>query len=71
MGFMIETKKNKERTLIDFLDLEIDIRARLPMDKHHRALEIVSEFTQEQSIPFYKLEKLLGFLSFCCEIVLT
>src|SRR5438046_8465802 len=37
MGFMIEEKKNKEETLVDFLDLEIDtmtMKACLSPDKH-------------------------------------
>ena len=72
MGFTIETKKNIEGTLVDFLGLEIDtmaMEARLPMDKHHRAFEMVSQLIEEQSVSFYKLEKLLGFLSFCCAVV--
>jgi len=72
MGFMIEQKKNKEGTLVDFLGLEIDtmaMEARLPPDKHQRALSIVVDILQRKSISFHTLEKLLGFLSFCCAVI--
>jgi Reverse transcriptase (RNA-dependent DNA polymerase) len=72
MGFMIEPKKNKEGTLVDFLGLEIDtmaMEARLPPDKHQRALSIVTDVLQMRSISFHTLEKLLGFLSFCCAVI--
>src|SRR5436305_12088144 len=72
MGFMIEKKKNKKRTLVDFLDLEIDImamEARLSSDKHQRALFIVVDILQRKSISFHTLKKLLGFLSFCCSVI--
>lgn len=72
MRFTIEIKKNKEGILIDFPGLEIDImvtQARLPKDKHHRVFEKVFYLMEELSVPFYKLEKLLGFLSFCCSVV--
>ena len=72
IGFTIEHKKDKDGTLVDFLGLEIDtmaMEARLPPDKHRRALQIVNETLEKDSIPFYTLEKLLGFLSFCCAVL--
>jgi len=72
MGFTIEQKKNKEGTLVDFLGLEIDtmaMEARLPPDKHQHALSIVVDILQRKSISFHTLEKLLGFLSFCCAVI--
>ena len=72
IGFMIEQKKNKEGTLVDFLGLEIDtiaMEARLPPDKYKHALSIVADTLQRKSISFRALEQLLGFLSFCCVVV--
>jgi len=72
IGFTIEQKKNKEGTLVDFLGLEIDtiaMEARLPPDKHKRALSIVADTLQRKSISFHALEQLLGFLSFCCVVI--
>jgi hypothetical protein len=72
MRFMIESKKNKEGTLVEFLDLEIDtmtMKAHLPPDKHQRALSIITNILQMKSISFHTLEKLLDFLSFCCAII--
>ena len=72
MGFAIEPKKNQEGTVVDFLGLEIDtmaMEARLPPDKHRRALEMVTMMVEKRSIPSYQLEKLLGFLSFCCAVL--
>jgi len=72
VGFAIEETKNKEGTLVDFLGLEIDtmaMQARLPLDKHQHALQLVTDTLEKCSIPFYKLEKLLGFLSFCCAVL--
>lgn len=46
------------------------MEARLPPDKHRRALEIVLNLVNKHSIPFYNLEKLLDFLSFCCAVLL-
>src|SRR5947207_345982 len=72
MGFAIEQRKNIEGTLVDFLGLEIDttvMEARLPPDKHKRALALVTDILRRKSIPFHVLEKLLGFLSFCCAVI--
>ena len=68
-GFTIETKKTKDHTTMDFLDLEIDtmmMEAHLPMDKRHREFEMISQLTEKRSVSFHKLEKLLIFLSFRC-----
>src|SRR5437667_796757 len=43
--------------------------ARLPQDKNQRALSIVVDIFQRKSISFHTLEKLLGFLSFCCAVI--
>ena len=72
MGFMIEQRKNKEGTLIDFLDLEIDtmtMKTHLPPDKHQRALFIIIDILQRKFISFHILEKLLDFLSFYCAVI--
>ena len=72
VGFAIEEKKNREGTLVDFLGLEIDtmdMQARLPPDKHQHALQLVTDTLEKHSIPFYELERLLGFLSFCCAVL--
>ena len=72
IGFIIEQKKNKERTLIDFLDLEIDIitmETCLSPNKHQHALSIVIDILQRKSIFFHILEKLFGFLLFYYAII--
>ena len=72
MDFMIEQKKNKEETLIDFLNLEIDtmtMKTYLSSDKHQYVLSIIVDILQRKSISFRTLEKLLDFLSFYCAII--
>src|SRR5436305_2099537 len=72
MSFMIEKKKNKKETLVDFLNLEINImimKTRLSSDKHQRALFIIVDILQRKFISFHIFEKLFNFLSFCCAII--
>jgi hypothetical protein len=71
-GFPIKESKSVEGTKCDFLGLEIDtdeMEARLPPDKHSRAIKEVANLLESRSTTFYQLEKTLGFLSFCCNIL--
>ena len=72
MDFIIEQKKNKERILIDFLDLEIDIiimKIYLSSNKYQYALFIIIDILQRKFIFFHILEKLFSFLSFYYAII--
>ena len=72
MNFMIKQKKNKERILVDFLNLEIDImtmKTHLSSDKHQYMLFIIIDILQRKLIFFHIFKKLLDFLSFYCAII--
>jgi Reverse transcriptase (RNA-dependent DNA polymerase) len=71
-GFPIKGSKSLEGTKCEFLGLEIDtdeMEARLPPDKHSRAITEVANLLGSRSTTFHQLEKTLGFLSFCCQIL--
>src|SRR5436305_6983909 len=58
--------------VVDFTGIELDsdkLEARLPKDKHDRALEAVQNTLSRGSISFKSLRSLLGFLSFCTRVI--
>ena len=72
LGFLENQSKREDGFLVNFLGLEIDtaaMKARLPPDKHARALKAVKSLLHRGRISYRTLEKLLGFLSFCTRIL--
>ena len=69
---MEKPTKCEDGFIVDFLGIELDtaaMQARLPPDKHSRALKAVQALLRFNSVSHHTLEKLLGFLSFCTRVL--
>jgi hypothetical protein len=72
LGFTIKQKKSYTGTCTDFLGLEIDtaaMEARLPSDKHAKALLLVRTYLRRRSLTLWELQSVIGFLSFAAKVV--
>jgi hypothetical protein len=72
LGFTVKHKKSYAGTRTDFLGLEIDtaaMEARLPSEKHAKALLLVRTYLRRRSITLLELQSLIGFLSFAAKVV--
>jgi hypothetical protein len=72
LGFTVKHKKSYSGTCTDFLGLEIDtaaMEARLPSEKHAKALLLVRTYFRRRSITLLELQSLIGFLSFAAKVV--
>jgi hypothetical protein len=72
LGFTVKHKKSYSGTCTDFLGLEIDtaaMEARLPSEKHAKALLLVRTYLRRRSITLLELQSLIGFLSFAAKVV--
>jgi hypothetical protein len=72
LGFFEKFPKRQDGFRVDFLGVELDtesMEARLPPDKHARALNSVRALLQSGRVFARTLEKLLGFLSFCTRVL--
>jgi hypothetical protein len=72
LGFTVKQKKSYSGTCTEFLGLEIDtaaMEARLPWEKHAKALLLVRTYLRRRSITLLELQSLIGFLSFAAKVV--
>ena len=72
LGLRSNVKKESAGTLIDFLGILFDsvsMEARLPPQKHARAMKLVANAVGASSLTHRELESLIGFLSFCAKVV--
>ena len=72
LGFTENVKKRKDGWVVDFTGIELDsdrMEARLPKDKHNRAIMGVQKLLTSGSVTHRTLENLLGFLSFCAKVI--
>ena len=72
LGLCEKLSKRADGYCVDFLGIELDshsMQARLPSDKHTRALEAVRLLLHKGRTSHRTLEKLLGFLSFCTRVL--
>ena len=72
LGLAENLKKRKDGWVVDFTGIELDSNrmiARLPKDKHTRAIASVQHLLKAGAINHHTLEKLLGFLSFCAKVI--
>jgi hypothetical protein len=72
LGFTVKQKKSYTGTCTDFLGLEIDtaaMEARLPSDKHAKALLLVRTYLRRRSLTLWELQSVIGFLSFAAKVV--
>ena len=72
LGFEEKSSKSIDGTIVDFTGIELDscnMIARLPPDKHHRALNAVITMLERGSTNFITLRSTLGFLSFCARVI--
>jgi len=72
LGLIENIKKRKDGWVVDFTGIELDsydMIARLPKDKHERAIAAVQRLLTIDSVTHRTLEKLLGFLSFCARVI--
>ena len=56
-----------------FVGITIDsikMETRLPVDKIQKATELLSKYSRKRSIRLHELQSLLGFLAFCCKVIL-
>ena len=72
-GFPIaEEKTFFPRTSMDFVGISLDscsMEAKLPVDKVSKCLHLLEEFFGEKSCRLRELQRLLGFLNFCCLVI--
>ena len=72
LGFEEKTSKRADGHVVDFTGIEIDtekMEARLPHDKHNRALTSVKKLLARGTVSHRSLERLLGFLNFCAKVI--
>jgi hypothetical protein len=72
LGFTVKQRKSYTGTCTDFLGLEIDtaaMEARLPSDKHAKALLLVRTYLRRRSLTLWELQSVIGFLSFAAKVV--
>jgi len=72
LGFKVKDTKNEEGTRVTFLGIELDtvaMEARLPRDKHQKAIAEVKDILEQSVIPYSKLQALVGRLSFVCGVI--
>jgi hypothetical protein len=72
LGLAENIKKRRDGWVVDFTGIELDsdcMVARLPKDKHDRAIAGVQRLLTVSAVTHRTLEKLLGFLSFCAKVV--
>ena len=72
LGLLESIPKREDGYRVSFTGIELDtetMEARLPPDKHVRAMEGVQRLLLKGSISHHSLEKLLGFLSFCARVI--
>jgi len=72
LGLEEKPSKSIDGTVVDFTGIELDsdrMEARLPRDKHSRALSAVQEILHRGSANFLTLRSLIGFLSFCTRVI--
>ena len=72
LGFEEKRSKSLDGFVVDFTGIELDtakMEARLPVEKHERAINAVRSTLTRGTISFKDLRSLLGFLSFCCRVI--
>lgn len=73
-GVPISKKKTFEpATTMEFLGITLDTiaqQARLPQEKVAKALEMLSSLEHRKKVSLKELQSLIGFLNFCCCVVL-
>ena len=72
LGLPEKTSKRMDGYVVDFTGIELDsdkMEARLPRDKHDRALSSVNNLLAKGAVSFRSLERLLGFLNFCARVI--
>ena len=72
VGFEEKTNKSLDGYIVDFIGIELDtdkLEARLPKDKHDRAIKAVHEALAHGKSSHKSLESLLGYLSFCARVI--
>ena len=72
LGLTENLNKRKDGWVVDFTGIELDsdhMIARLPKDKHDRAIASVQRLLKAGTVNHRVLENLLGFLSFCAKVV--
>jgi hypothetical protein len=72
LGLFEQTTKREDGWTVKFLGIELDtnsMEARLPVDKHYRALKEVNKLLIKDTVSHRVLEKLLDFLSFCSRVI--
>lgn len=72
LGLSENVNKRKDGWVVDFTGIELDsnlMEARLPKDKHDRAIAGVQRLLTSGSVTHRTLENLLGFLSFCTKVI--
>jgi hypothetical protein len=72
VGFRIKDSKSEEGTQLTFLGIELDsvaMEARLPRDKHVKAIELVNAALRHPSLTRQELDSLVGFLSFASRVI--
>ena len=72
LGLSEKFVKRQDGYVVDFTGIELDthlMEARLPKDKHDRALRGVERLLHTDAVTHRTLEKLLGFLSFCAKVI--
>lgn len=75
LGFPIaEEKTYFPRTTMEFVGITLDsilLQARLPEDKVKKCLQLLTEFRNKTSCKLRELQSLLGYLNFCCSVVIS
>jgi len=72
LGFEEKSSKSIDGNVVDFTGIELDsirMEARLPSDKHQRALRAVNDTLRKGSVSFITLHSVLEFLSFCARVI--
>jgi hypothetical protein len=72
LGFEHKPSKAIDGQVVDFVGIELDshnMEARLPQDKHIRAIEAVTKMLNRGYTSHNTLETLIGFLSFCTRVI--
>ena len=72
LGLAKNLKKRKDGWVVEFTGIELDsdhMIARLPKDKHNRAIAGVQHLLKAGAVNHCTLGNLLGFLSFCAKVV--
>lgn len=72
LGIPCNDSKDHKRTIIIVFGIKVDTNiftVRLPLEKLERAKKATEKLFKDRSVSFHEVQSLMGFLSFCSQVV--